>query len=258
MIVRPRLLKLCQLPQYIRGSLIAQHFRAQHRICALHRNIERREMIALYARKIRRPHIRQRHKVAIEKGEAIVIILDGEAVAHIRRNHVDKAEITVIGAGANPVEDRTFKLHAEFLIVILVECNQLLLSIRMLHEELDLLVRHCKAEINDVAQRHIVNREDFIPRDKLQFLCNAPLQHAQDDARIRSRHIPLLSHEKGVTFHHSSVIVWNYLYLNLLQPVEMCLDLTFCIFAGLSPFRLMLVHILLDVCLIRIALRLGD
>jgi len=125
-----------------------------------------------------------------EKGKAVVIILDGKAVAHIRRNHIDKAEIAVVGARTNPVKDGMLELHAKVLVIVLVECNEFLLAVRMFHKEFDLLIRHCKAEIDDVAQRHIVDPENLIPRHKLQFFGNTALQDTQNNARIRFCHSP--------------------------------------------------------------------
>ena len=68
------------------------------------------------------------------------------------------------------------ELHAKVLVIVLVECNEFLLAVRMFHKKFDLLIRHCKAEIDDVAQRHIVDPENLIPRHKLQFFGNTALQ----------------------------------------------------------------------------------
>ena len=107
--------------------------------------------------KICGPHICQSNKISIKEGKAIIIILDGEAMSHIRRNHIDKAEITVICAGTDAVEDGSLKFHTKILIIVFVEFDELLLSISVLDKKLNLLVSHCKAEVNDIAQRHVID-----------------------------------------------------------------------------------------------------
>ena len=164
-------------------------------------------MISFNPRKIRRSHICERHEIPVEKGKAIVVILDRETVAHVGCNHIDKAKIAVIRAGTYSIKNCTLELHAEVLVVILVKRNELLLPICVLHKKLNLLICHCKAEVNDVAQGSIVDRKDLIPRYEFQLLGNAALKNAQNNPWISFRHTPPFLHEKGVTFHHSSAIV---------------------------------------------------
>ena len=124
-------------------------------------------MQTLNALKIPIPHVRERHEIPIEKGEAVVVVLHGETVAHIGRNHIHKAKIAMVRALADTVKHSTFKLYAKFFIIILVKGDDLLRAVRMLDEQFDLLLRHCKAEIDDVAHRRVVDLEDLIPRNEL-------------------------------------------------------------------------------------------
>ena len=91
----------------------------------------------------------------------------------------------------NPVEYGALKLRAKLLVIVLVERNALLRPIDMFNEKLNLLVRHRKADVNNIAQRHIVDRKDLIPRHKPQLIGKASLRHAKNYSWICLCHIPL-------------------------------------------------------------------
>ena len=130
------------------------------------------------------PHVGQCHKIPIEKGQAVIVVLYGKTVTHVRGNHIDKAEIAVIRTCTNPIEYGALKLYAEFLVIVLVKCNALLCPIGMFNEKLNLLVRHRKTDVNNIAQQHIVDRKDLIPRHKPQLIGKAPLWHAKNHSWI--------------------------------------------------------------------------
>ena len=180
-----------------RRALAAQHFRAELGIHALHGNVERRQMELLDAAEISLGHVCQRHEVAIEERQAIIVVLDGEARTGIGRTHVDEAEIAVVRAAADTVEDSRRELSAEFLVIILVERDHLLLAVRVLDEHVDFLVGEREAQVDDVAQRHAVDFEDLVASDEAELVRQRALGDAQDRACV-----PMLSHFCLLSSYH--------------------------------------------------------
>ena len=189
-------LEIVELLRNLRRAGVAQHLRAQFRIHALHRDEERRQVELLDAPEVVRPHVRHRDEVAVEEGQAVVVVLDGEALAHVRRNHVDEAEVAVIRTVADAVEDGRLKLDAEFLVDLLLERDHLLLAVGVLDEHVDLLVGHGKAQVDDVAESLPVDLKDLVARHELQFFCQAARIDAQDDTWIVFAHILTLLYYK--------------------------------------------------------------
>ena len=137
-------------------------------------------MIALDALEVLFAHIRQCDEIAVKERHAIVVILNRQALPHARRHLVDEAEIAAIAARADAVEDSGSKLHAELLVVVLVEGKDFLLAVRMLDEQLDLLLRESEAQIDDIAQFLSVDGENLVTCRKLKLLRQASRQHAYD------------------------------------------------------------------------------
>ena len=153
-------------------------------------------MELLDAPEVVRPHVRHRDEVAVEEGQAVVVVLDGEALAHVRRDHVDEAEVAVIRTVADAIENGRLELDAELLIDLLLERDHLLLAVGVFDEHVDLLVGHGKAQVDDVAEALPVDLEDLVARHELQFFCQAAWIDAQDDTWIVFAHILTLLHYK--------------------------------------------------------------
>ena len=191
MVVGPCRLQAVELLRDLLRTFAAQHLRPQFRVHALHRNVERREMVLRNTLEVGGPHIRHRDKVAIEETQAVVIVLDGQAAAHIGRNHIDETEAAMVRTVANAIEDGTLELDVEFLVHLLVEGDDLLLAIRMFHEQFNLLVGHGKAQIDDIAQVLPVDRENLIPRYEAELRAQSIRMHAQDFAGVLHIFSPL-------------------------------------------------------------------
>ena len=196
MVIRTCSLKIVELFSNSGRTGAAQHLGTQLRVHALHRDKQRRQMKLLDALEIVRPHICHRDKVAVKERQTIVIILDGKTLAHMRGNHIDKAEIAVIGAVADAIEDRGLEFNTEFLVNVLFEGYHLLLAVFVLDEHIDFFVGHGKAQVDDVAQFLPIDFKNLIARHKFQFLCEAARIYAQDDARIVFAHFLTLLHYK--------------------------------------------------------------
>ena len=172
-------LQLVQLAHEPVSCAAPEHFPPQIRVGALDRNKQRREMVLLDSLKICIHHIGKGDKIAIEEGHAIVVILDVQAVPHIRSHLVHKAEITVIGTVPDTIKHRRLKLYSQLLVIILVKFQDFLLSVGMLNEHFHFLAGHGKAHINNVPQPHAVDFQNLVPRHQLQLLCQAILRHRQ-------------------------------------------------------------------------------
>ena len=164
---------LCSPPRIEHGS-------AQIGIHRMDGNEQRREVVSFDAQKILFAHIRQRNKVAVKERHAIIVILDGQAFPHARRNLVDEAEAATIAARAYAVKDGGSELHAKFLIIVFVKSKQFLLAIRMFDKKLNLLLGEGKAQVNDVAQLLSIDGEDLVTDGKFQLLRQTSWHHAYD------------------------------------------------------------------------------
>ena len=128
---------------------------------------------------IRRSHIGHGHKVTIEEGQAVIIIFYRQAVPHIRSNHIDKAKIAVVGTFADAVKYCRLEFHAQFFIKILIKGNDFPFTINMLYRQVDFFISHGKTYINDIPQGLLVDGDDFITGNQLQFLGQTPLIYSR-------------------------------------------------------------------------------
>ena len=172
-------LQLFQLAHEAVCGLAPQHLLPQLRIGTLYRNKQRGKMILLNALKIPVHHIGQGNEIAIQKGHAVVIILNIQTIPHIGSYLVHKAEIAVIGTMSNAVKNSRFKLYPQLLVIILVKLQKLLLAIFMLHQHLYLFTGKGKADIYNIPQLHAIDFQNLISRNQLQLLCQTPLRYCQ-------------------------------------------------------------------------------
>ena len=112
-----------QPPQARAAPTVAQHLGALARIGGVDAHVERTESLGYDPLEVGLSEARQRREVAVEERQAVVVVLEVEAAAHPRRQLVDEAELAVVIAGLDPVEQRAVDLDAQRRTVGLVDLD---------------------------------------------------------------------------------------------------------------------------------------
>ena len=73
--------------------------------------------------------IGQGHVVAVQKGEAIVVILEIERLSHAAWELIDKAKDATVGTGMLFVHQGRFKFQSDVIVFSLVDCQRQSLSV---------------------------------------------------------------------------------------------------------------------------------
>ena len=94
---------------------IAQHIGPQLRIRGVDRHVQRRELLVDHALQVELGEAGEGGVVAVEEGQAKVVVLDVEGAAEPLGQLVDEAEGAVVVAGADAVEDGRIDRDAQGL-----------------------------------------------------------------------------------------------------------------------------------------------
>ena len=158
----PRLRKALQPRQDLgRHARAAEQLPAQRGIGRVHRHVERRQPLLDDARELRLLQVGERDVVAVQERQPEVIVLDVESLAHPLRQLVDEAEHALVGAGGDLPGPRRLQLEAE-LVARPPRQSQRARAALALHGELKPRLGAVELEVDGVAQRPPVDREDAI------------------------------------------------------------------------------------------------
>jgi hypothetical protein len=106
-------------------------------------------------------------EVAVEERQPVVVVLQGEAPAHSLGQLLDEAELTMVVAGAHPIEEGRGHLHPEWLARLFAHRHRE----RLTHpatadHEVQFRLVDQQAVLNDVARGPSVEQEEFVPGPK--------------------------------------------------------------------------------------------
>ena len=105
----------------------------------------------------------QRGEVPVEERQPVVVVLHGQAAAHALGQLVDEAELAVVVAGADPVEDGRGDLDAEWLARLLAHGDgEGARHPATAHDEVQFGLVHQEAVLDDVTGRAAVEREELV------------------------------------------------------------------------------------------------
>ena len=104
-----------QPAQARRPAAVAQHRRPQLGVGRVDRHVQRRQPLGDHPLEVGLGEPGQRREVAVQEAQPVVVVLEVQASAHALGQLVDEAELAVVVAGADPVEDGAGHLGAERL-----------------------------------------------------------------------------------------------------------------------------------------------
>ena len=149
-------------PAQARGTAtVPQQAGAQLGIGRVDAHVERAELLGEHALEVGLGEPGEGGEVPVEKGEAVVVVLQVQAAAHPLRELVDEAEGAVVVARADAVEHRALEIEPEGRAGRLVDDHELLetaapkLELHAGLVGLDLVA-------DDVAHRFAVEREELV------------------------------------------------------------------------------------------------
>ena len=104
-----------QPPQRRCAALIAQHLRPQPRISGVDADVERRETFGDDALEVGFGESGQRREIAVQEREAVVVVLEIQALAHALGQLVDEAELAMVVTGLHDRTTRRVDLETQWL-----------------------------------------------------------------------------------------------------------------------------------------------
>ena len=113
-----RLIERVNLFQGVTCEAVVQHQAPQLRICALDGYVNRCQPVLDNPVNILILHVGQRDIITLKEGKSGIVILEIEGFPHSRRHLVDKAENTLISAGAIIAHQPILKGQAQILVFI--------------------------------------------------------------------------------------------------------------------------------------------
>ena len=152
----------------IGGARRAEEFSADGGIHGLNGNVQRRQVEIFNAAEIGVGKVCERDKIAVQKTQAVVVVLDGKSAAHIRRNHVDEAEDAVVFAGFNFV-DGGLKFGAEFLVEVFFKGDEFAVAALVFDEQFNIFVGEQETQVDKVARGGAVDFEDIVAGGEFEF-----------------------------------------------------------------------------------------
>ena len=154
-----------QPPQARRAAPVPQQAGAHVRVGGVDAHVERAQLLGDDPLEIGLGESGQRREVPVEEREAVVVVLQREALPHALRQLVDEAERAVVVARAHAVEHRARELEAERRPGGLVDADR---ALETAPPDLELDDRFVGLHLvaDDVAQVLAVDGEDLVAGDQ--------------------------------------------------------------------------------------------
>ena len=154
-----------QPAQARRAAAVAQQARPEVGVGGVDAHVERAELLGQDPLEIGLGEAGERGEVAVEEGEAVVVVLQVQALPHALRQLVDEAERAVVVARAHAVEHRALELEAERRARVLLDHHELLEATAQ-HFELDARLVGLDLVADDVAHGLTIEREQLVAGEK--------------------------------------------------------------------------------------------
>ncbi len=148
-----------------RAAAVAQQARPEVGVGGVDAHVERTELLGQDPLEIGLGEAGERGEVAVEEGEAVVVVLQVQALPHALRQLVDEAERAVVVARAHAVEHRALELEAERGARVLLDHHELLEATAQ-HFELDARLVGLDLVADDVAHGLTIEREQLVAGEK--------------------------------------------------------------------------------------------
>ncbi len=154
-----------QPPQAGRPPAVAQQVGPDVGVGGVDGDEQRAEPLGQHPLEVHLGEPGQGGEVAVEEGEPVVVVLQRQAAPHPLRQLVDEAELAVVVAGADPVEEGGGDLGAEGLARLLGHPDgEGLVDAAPADHQVEIGLVHQQAVLDDVAGRPSVEEEDLVAR----------------------------------------------------------------------------------------------
>ena len=144
-----------------RAPPVTEQPRADVGVGSVDADVERAQLLRHHPLEIGFGEAREGREVPVEEREAVVVVLQGEALPHARRELVDEAERAVVVTGAHAVEHRVLELEAEGSARGLLHHDEPL-DPAATDLELDARLVRQDLVLDDVAHRLAVEAEELV------------------------------------------------------------------------------------------------
>src|SRR5581483_7038068 len=152
---------------------------AHDRIGGVDRDVERREPELQDALDLALREVGQRDVVAVQEGEAVVVVLDVEALAEPSRQLVDEAEHALVGAGRDLGRRGRLALEPEPLAPLPPQHDRARLA-RPVGLDRQRLLARLDVEVDQVSEVAAVDAQEPVPGPEPRALGRPARRHRQD------------------------------------------------------------------------------
>ena len=169
------------LLQCIPRKPVVQHLTPQFRVRCMKGNINRLQMILYNPVNIMITHICQRDVISLQEGESGIIIFKIKCLSHSFRHLVDEAEHTFISAGTILVHQPLLKLDAQIFLIVLLNLQLPLFSVRLLDQKYKFFVIYKIMVIKNILYFLVIDTDQAVPRLHAKFPRNTSVLHGTDN-----------------------------------------------------------------------------
>ena len=171
------LLEPLQLLQQQAGAGIHQQATAQLRLRGVHRHIQRREALLLNPAPVGLAQVGEGEVRAVEKAEAVVVVLQIQAAALARWLLVDEAERAGVVALLEPIEQSLGEAQAQALIEVLLQLHAVDGAVGVFHLQHQIFFAHQHMQIDQVAGALTVDAQQPVAGLEAQLLTDRTRLH---------------------------------------------------------------------------------
>ena len=129
-----------QILKLISRKTVVEHLTAQLRVGGLHRYVDGSQLHTDDSLYVPLLHIGQGNVISLQERKPGIVVLKIQGLPHPRRHLVDKAEYAFVAARTVIAHQAVFKLHPQVIIILLVDFQQPLFSVRFSYDHLNVLI----------------------------------------------------------------------------------------------------------------------
>ena len=170
-----------QLGAYIRRFAVAEEIATKFDFGRVHGDVERRQALLADARPVVLGEVCQGDEVAVEKAEAVVVVLHVERLAQALRIALEKAEEAAVVAGPDAVKGGILEIDAQVFIGMLLDLDAQGAVVAQ-HFELNDVFSGEELEVDGVSEAAAVDCSDVIAGAESRLLGEAAFANEVDDS----------------------------------------------------------------------------
>ena len=185
---------------------VSHHLRPQNRVCGVDRNVDRRDTQINDALNLPGRQIGQRHVVAHQKGQPVVVVLKVQCIPQPLWHLIYKAENTVVGTPVGVVHQIGLKLQPQVLSLAFFDAQPLAGTVGPLKLQVQPGIIGIKLVIQNIHNLFAVHCQESISLPNASIVCGTSGIYRFN----------FTAHRPTILFSRKSIICRKCTYYNIL------------------------------------------